>query len=194
MRDALLYVGKFETLVTHLAIHYPDMLERDVNGAIVSPPVVTGFARTPAITDGESVMVYVRLQDDEVAAWRGMPGVEIMSEVEFSGPGTAQRVYDQVFSDPTKYERYKALYPHEPYQVETGLVAYTLTAEFSEPTEIAVKLDNEPHTLTMTDSYKLAVAPDVSVSVDHEGVVLGEPVVETRTITPSAWIGVLAGA
>ena len=194
MRDALLYVGQFEALVTHLAIHYPGMLERDVNGAIASPPVVTGFARTPAITDGEAVMVYVRLQDDEVESWRGMPGVEIMAEVEYAGAGTAQKVYDLVFSDPAKYERYKALYPHEPYQVETGLLVYNLTADFSEPTEVAVTLDNEPHTLTMTDSYKLTVAPDVSVSVDHEGVVLGEPVVETRTITPSAWIGVLAGA
>jgi len=194
MRDALLYVATFKTLVNHLAIHYPNMLERDGNGAIVTPPVVTGFARTPAITDGTAVMVYVRLQDEEVEDWRGMPGVEIMAETVFTGPGTAQRIYDQVFADEVKYARYKALYPHDPYAIETGLLAYTLTAEFSEPTEVVVQLDDEPQTLIMTDVYKLSVTPDVSVSVDHEGVVLSEPVVETRTITPSAWIGVLAGA
>ncbi|XKE45763.1 hypothetical protein LG302_01065 [Halomonas organivorans] len=122
MIDAILYVPDYPALVTHLAANHPDMLVRDETGEIAQPPVVTGFARTPAVTtaDGSALLVYARLRPDEVDAWRGMPGVEVLAEAPFQGKGTAQAVYDHVFADPGALAAYDNVYDRTPREVDDG--------------------------------------------------------------------------
>ncbi|RTR01929.1 hypothetical protein [Halomonas nitroreducens] len=122
MIDAILYVPDFPALVAHLDTHHPAMLARDESGALVQPPVVVGFARTPAVAtpDGAALMVYARLRGPEVEQWHGMPGVEVLAEAPFTGLGTAQAVYDQVFADPDALAAYDAVYDRTPRQVNDG--------------------------------------------------------------------------
>ena len=122
MIDAILYVPDFTTLVGYLDQNHPDMLERDEEGNMVMPPVVTGFSRTPATatSDGNSLLVYARLRDKEVDQWRGMPHVEVLSEQPFTGPGTGQAVYDAIFTDAIKDAKYKGVYDYTPYQADDG--------------------------------------------------------------------------
>lgn len=122
MIDAILYVPDFPALVGYLDQNHPDMLERDSNGVMVQPPVVTGFARTPAkVTgDGNSLLVYARLRDEEAQQWRGMSHMEVLSEQPFTGAGTGQAVYAAVFADPTKDAKYKGVYDYTPYEADDG--------------------------------------------------------------------------
>ena len=122
MIDAILHVADFTTLVGYMNEHYPECLERDEEGNITQPPVITGFARTPATIgpDGNSLMVYARLREDEVEAWRDMPHVEVLGEAPFTGQGTGQAVYDQVFDDPAKDTKYRAVYDYSPRQEDDG--------------------------------------------------------------------------
>lgn len=117
MIDAILYVSDFPLLVSYLDTHYPEMLVRDEGNAILMPPVVTGFSRTPAQEATPEVMVYARLTGEQAAQWRGMPGVEVLAEAPFAGKGTGDVVYSQVFDDPNKYAIYSRVYPHAPYEV-----------------------------------------------------------------------------
>ncbi|MBW5800048.1 hypothetical protein [Halomonas elongata] len=120
MIDAIVYVPNFPALVEYLSIHHRDLLARDEHGAIVQPPVVTGFARTPACMNGGEVMVYARFRNSEAEQWRGMPGVEVLAEAEYTGPGTADAVYAQVFDDPDKLAKYDSVYDRSPRQVDDG--------------------------------------------------------------------------
>ena len=117
MIDAILYVADFPALVGHLDTHYPAMLERDDKGAIVQPPVVNGFARTPAAMMGTELMVYARLTIEQADQWRGMAGVRVLAEAPFEGPGTTDAVYEALFADTEAAAIYNRVYPHEPYTI-----------------------------------------------------------------------------
>ena len=118
--DVIIYVENFPTLVAYLDEHYPTLLKRDEDGNVAQPPVVVGIPRTPARETSPEVMVYVRLTADQDAQWRGMDGVTVLAEAPFTGRGTGDAVYQQVFSDPDKYAIYSRVYPHEPYEVDDG--------------------------------------------------------------------------
>lgn len=120
MIDAILYVPDMPTLVAHLDANYPEMLARDEDGSIAQPPVVVGIPRTPARETSPEVMVYARLTAEQEAQWRGMDAVTMLAEAPFTGKGTGDVVYQQVFDDPEKYAIYSRVYPHEPYEVDDG--------------------------------------------------------------------------
>lgn len=114
MIDAILYVPEFDQLVAHLNEHHPEMLERDDEGNLTMPPVVTGFARTPAVVNGNALMVYARLRANEVEQWDGMPGVEVLAQAPYTGRETADAVYGEVFADPDKAAKYDSVYDRSP--------------------------------------------------------------------------------
>lgn len=122
MQDVILFVPDFTTLVGYLDANHPEMLERDEEGNLTQPPVVTGFARTPATIgpDGNSLMVYARLREAEITSWEDMPHVEVLARVPFTGKGTGQAVYDTVFNDPDLAAKYDSVYSREPYEVDDG--------------------------------------------------------------------------
>jgi len=120
MIDAILYVPSYSTLVAHLDANYPDMLVRDESGEIAQPPVVTGFARTPSVVNGDELLVYARFRQHEADQWRSMPGVQILGEAEYAGRGTADAVYGQVFADPDKRAIYDRVYPRPVTTIDNG--------------------------------------------------------------------------
>ncbi|WP_237738430.1 hypothetical protein [Halomonas smyrnensis] len=118
LTDAILYVPDFPALVAHLDAEHPEMLLRDESGTIVQPPEVTGFARTPAAVNGDRLLVYARLRDDEVEAWRGMAEVEVLAEAPYAGAGTGKALFDVVFADPDLDAKYKSVHDYTPYESE----------------------------------------------------------------------------
>lgn len=133
MVDAILYVPDFTTLVGYLDQNYPEMLERDEEGAIAMPFVVTGFARTPAVVNGNSLMVYARLREDEVAEWGGTPYVEVLAEAPYQGRETGNKVYEQLFADAEATAKYDSVYDRSPREVddgEGGVITVTPPAKF----------------------------------------------------------------
>ena len=120
MIDAILYLADFPSFVAYLDEHYPALLSRDEDGNVAQPPVVVGIPRTPARETSPEVMVYVRLTAEQDAQWRGMDGVTVLAEAPFTGRGTGDAVYQQVFSDPDKYAIYSRVYPHDPYEIDDG--------------------------------------------------------------------------
>lgn len=112
MIDAIIYVADFITLVGYLDTNAPESLARDEDGAMVQPPVVTGFARTPAVVgpDGNSILAYVRMTDEQVSVWRDTPGVEILAESPYQGKGTGDIVYQKLFADAEAMVKYEAVY------------------------------------------------------------------------------------
>lgn len=120
MIDAILYVPDMPALVTHLDANHPQMLQRDEDGNVARPPVVAGIPRTPARETSPEVMIYVRLTAEQDAQWRGMEGVTVLAEAPFTGKGTGDAVYQQVFDDPDTYAIYSRVYPHEPYEAGDG--------------------------------------------------------------------------
>ncbi|WP_447956495.1 hypothetical protein [Vreelandella sp. EE7] len=132
MIDSILYIGDFISLVDYLDEHEPGLLLRNDDGSRVEPPIVTGIARTPAVSNGNQVMVYARLRAEESERWRYMPGVEILAEEAFNGFGTGDRVYQQIFSDPERLAKYDSVYNRDPIEVngEDGGYVYTPPAKF----------------------------------------------------------------
>ncbi|MBG24059.1 MAG: hypothetical protein CMF22_11455 [Idiomarinaceae bacterium] len=117
MKDVVLYVESFTSLVKDLMISNPELLDQKENGDFVSPPVINAFARTPAKMKGDGLMVYARLTDAQYAQWNGMKGIEILGEADFVGTGTADTVYQQIFDDTEKLRKYKSVYDFTPYEV-----------------------------------------------------------------------------
>lgn len=111
--DVILYVESFSALVQHLMENHPDLLAQSEGGQFVDPPVVTGFTRTPAVVNGDKVLVYGRLRKDEADKWRSIPGVEILSEVAYDGKGTVDDVYDALFADSEAKAKYDSVYVRE---------------------------------------------------------------------------------
>lgn len=122
MTDAILYVGDFASLAGYMADHYPECLVRDDEGEILDPPVITGFARTPAVVRDNAVLVYARLTDAQAEQWRGTPGVEILAESPYLGSGraTADAVYGALFDDPEALTLYDSVYDRSPREVDDG--------------------------------------------------------------------------
>ena len=123
LTDAILYVADFSALVAHLDANHPEMLARDEAGELLQPPEVTGFARTPAAVNGDRLLVYARLRDNEVEQWRGMAEVEVMAEAPYAGAGTGQALFEAVFAAPELAAKYDAVHSRAPYTVndpETG--------------------------------------------------------------------------
>jgi hypothetical protein len=110
MIDTILFVPSMPALVTELNATHPNMLQRDETGAITMPPVVTGFARTPATTREDRVLVYARLNDADAAQYRSIQQMEVLAETAFTGKGTADRLYQMVFDDPEKLAKYDSVH------------------------------------------------------------------------------------
>lgn len=120
MIDAIIYVQDYAGLAQYLADYHPEMLAKDEHGQIAQPPVVTGFARTPATTNGNALMVYARLRENEAEQWRGMDGVEVLAQAPYQGNGTGNAVYEALFNDPDATAKYDSVYSREPYEVDDG--------------------------------------------------------------------------
>lgn len=133
MIDAILHVPDFATLVGYLDVNHPEMLVRDGDDNMAMPPVVTGFARTPAVVNGNAILVYARLREDEVAQWDGMPGVDVLAQAEYTGKETSAEVYAALFSDPDATAKYDGVYDRTPREVddgEGGVITVTPPAKF----------------------------------------------------------------
>ncbi|QFT84994.1 hypothetical protein FIU88_08395 [Halomonas sp. THAF12] len=198
MTDAILYVPDYPALVTHLGAEYPALLVRDEAGEIAQPPVVTGFARTPAATttDGSALLVYARLRPAEIEQWRGMPHVTVLAEAPYQGKGTAQAVYGQVFADADALASYDSVYDRTPREVPTGEESITLVADpaFTEPTEVTIDVDGQSRAVTLTDTAELVVPEGAEVVPSHAAVSIAGREAMTTAVTPPAWFGILAGA
>lgn len=133
MIDAIIYVADFPALVVKLDTENPELLDRDEAGEIIQPPTVTGFARTPAVVQGDELMIYARLTHLEADQWRGIDGVKILAEREFNGPGTANALFDTVRADPDNAAIYDRVYPRPVEQLdngEGGVIEYQRPANF----------------------------------------------------------------
>lgn len=119
MIDAVLYVPNMPALASALNTTYPHMLPRDETGTITIPPVVTGFARTPAAIRDDRVLVYARLTETDAAQYRSIQQMEVLAETEYTGKGTADRLYQMVFDDPEKLAKYDSV--HQRVRTITGL-------------------------------------------------------------------------
>lgn len=120
MIDAIIYIQDFPTFVDYLATNYPDLLKKNEDGTIAQPPVVTGIARTPAAINGNSMLAYLRLTDEEATQWRGMEGVEVLAEAPFTGKGTADTLYSTIFNDTALNDKYESVYSTAPYMTDDG--------------------------------------------------------------------------
>lgn len=120
MIDAIIYVEKFSELVTYLDEHHPHLLARDEDNKLVMPPVVTGFPRTPAVVNGDSLMAYMRLTEEQADHWLGTPGVEVLAHAEYIGKGTGNVVYEQLFADAEATAKYNSVYDRTPREVDDG--------------------------------------------------------------------------
>lgn len=107
----ILYVADFPALVRYLDEHHPELLSRNEEGTLVTPPMVTGFARTPAVTHGDELMIYASLDELEAVHWRDIEGIQILAEREFTGKGTADALFDKVRENPETNEIYQRVYP-----------------------------------------------------------------------------------
>lgn len=122
MIDSILYVSDFTTLVGYFDDNHPDNLARDENGAITQPPIITGLARTPATmgADGNSLLVYARLTEEQAGTWRDTPGVEVLAQAPYQGNGTGNVVYEALFADPDATAKYDSVYDRTPREVDDG--------------------------------------------------------------------------
>ncbi|MDL4862783.1 hypothetical protein NPJ88_010590 [Halomonas elongata] len=128
MIDAILYVADYPALAQYLSLSHPALLRQTDGGEILLPPVIDGFARTKSVQNGNAVLAYARFRAAQAGQWRGIPGIEILGEAEFTGRGTADAVYGQVFDDPDKLAKYDSVYDRTPREVpdgEGGTITYT---------------------------------------------------------------------
>lgn len=120
MIDAIIYVEDFPELVGYLDIHAPDTLARDEDNRLITPPVVTGFPRTPAVVNGDSLLSYIRLTEEQADTWRDTPGVEVLARAEYIGRETGNVVYEALFADPEATAKYDSVYDRTPREVDDG--------------------------------------------------------------------------
>jgi hypothetical protein len=145
MKDVVLYVESFTGLAKDLMISNPELFETKENGDFVMPPVINAFARTPAKMTGDGLLVYARLTDAQYSQWNGMKGIEILGEADFTGVGTADAVYDQIFNDTEKMRKYKSVYDFTPYEITV------------EAPEVEGEEQPEPETVTVTPPKKFGI-------------------------------------
>lgn len=120
MIDAVVYIDSLSTLVDHVSTYHSDLLARDDNDEIASPPEFEGVSNIPLAIADDRAIAYVRIRKEDVDLWRSMPSFEILAEAKFVGEGTAKQVYDQLFADPKKLEKYDSVYSREPIEVTDG--------------------------------------------------------------------------
>lgn len=120
MIDAIIFVPAFSQLVAYLNEHHPHLLARDEDGELVMPPVVQGFARTPAVVNGDKLLAYMRLTGEQAEHWLGTPGVEVLAQAEYIGKETGDAVYAALFSDPDATAKYDSVYDRTPREVDGG--------------------------------------------------------------------------
>lgn len=111
-RDAVLHIADLPALAAAMA-------------AIDPSAVVEGrfnLDTTPAVTRGAAALVYVRMTEGQAAQWRGTPGVTILAEAPYTGPETADAIYDAIWSDPAALALYRAVYDPQPVITEDGSV------------------------------------------------------------------------
>lgn len=101
MIDAILYVADFPFLVN---------LVSQITPNLVSNNIIEGFTRTPAVVNGASILVYVRMSDEEAAQWRGTPGVEVLVETPYEGRNTSNTLYNILENDADALEKYNLVY------------------------------------------------------------------------------------
>lgn len=118
--DAIIFVEDFPTLVAYLDTYAPEALARDEDGNITMTPNVIAFARTPAVVNGDKLLVYCRFTDDQATQWRGTPGVEVLAEAPYQGRETGNVVYDQLFTDEDATAKYDSVYDRTPREVDDG--------------------------------------------------------------------------
>jgi len=124
MIDAIIYIQDFPTFAEYLATEAPQLLQKAEDGSIAQPPVVTGIARTPATINGNSMLAYLRLTDEEAEQWRNLEHVEVLAETPFNGAGTADTLYHTILNDQTLKDKYTSVYSLDPYTItdEDGTV------------------------------------------------------------------------
>lgn len=120
MIDAIIFVPVFSQLVAHLDEHHPHLLARDEDNKLVMPPVVQGFARTPARVNGDKLLAYMRLTEEQAETWLGTPGVEVLAHAEYTGKETGNKVYEQLFADEDATAKYDSVYDRTPREVDDG--------------------------------------------------------------------------
>ena len=122
MIDAVIYVEKFSELVAYLNEYAPETLARDEEGNLTMPPNVTAFTRTPAQMRDDKLLAYFRFTDEQAAEWRNTPGVEVLAEEVYTGKGTADRVYQQIWDDPDALAKYDSVWDRiKTYTDEDGV-------------------------------------------------------------------------
>jgi len=103
--DAILYFQSYSTFIQHISSHSPHLFSNSNE--------INVFARTPAQMNGDSLLVYVRLTEDNAATYRSTDHVEILAESPYVGKGTADELYNSIFNDSEKLEKYKSVYDFE---------------------------------------------------------------------------------
>jgi len=68
--------------------------------------------------NGNGLLVYARLREEEVEQWSSTPGVEVLAQAEYAGKGTGDAVYQQVWDDEEKGAKYQSVYDYSPYEIE----------------------------------------------------------------------------
>lgn len=122
MIDAVIFCPSFSALVEYLNEHAPETLARDEGGNLTMPPNVTAFTRTPAQLNGDRLLAYCRFTDEQADQWRGTPGVDILGEAPFTGKGTADRVYQQIWDNPEALAKYDSVWDRvKSYTDEEGV-------------------------------------------------------------------------
>lgn len=126
MIDGILHIADVPALVAFFAANAPEKLNEAGDS-------ITGFDRTPTAVNGVAALTYVRVTPEEEAAFPGMPGVTVLARADYAGPGTADAVYADLFSDPAALALYDAVYPRDPVAVpdgEGGTLTYTPPERF----------------------------------------------------------------
>ncbi|WP_062359647.1 hypothetical protein [Vreelandella aquamarina] len=120
MIDAIIFVPVFSQLVAYLDEHHPHLLARDDDNNLIMPPVVQRFARTPARVNGDKLLAYMRLTEEQAETWLDTPGVEVLAQAPYQGNGTGNVVYEQLFADAEATAKYDSVYDRSPREVDDG--------------------------------------------------------------------------
>lgn len=190
MIDSIVYVPSFTSLIHWAQMNHPELV--DISG---DSPVITGFTRNEMVVQGDEMLCYVRMEEDEFERWSGTPVVEFWAS-ETVGPGAADSLYGSVFNTPEQKEIYDRVFPHAPYEADTGEVTYTLSVP--EPMEVKYSMSMfggaSARTIQVEDTHTVYGLAGCEFSVETEGVTVEGPTTHLVTITPPERFGAIAGA
>lgn len=118
--DAILHIASVPDLVAWFAANAPAHLSQDDDGLITQPETIVGFDRTPTViaADGQG-LAYVRVTEEDAAAWQSTPGVTILAQALYAD-GVQDTVYAALFADTAMTALYDQVYSRAPYQVPDG--------------------------------------------------------------------------